>query len=305
MPRARYPGQTVPLYLNRVNRKWTNKHHAAMFNRKHGRTWYPAKMAKRTSTRIYRRYKRRNTNTSRRTATRSLGRMRVGRSIAPPQSQTYARGIMRSKEDILLSGNAVTTTRATLRYVMSTAKVSDHEWQQIRRQALEYHYVRYTGTTVVVQYTGSMLNVTEDTLKTNTWNNTECNFMINLDYKHSDTDLVNPSWPMNMKDTVKIRKGQSASKTFRIAKVFGAGYWAARDNVIPASKPASQDPKNWVQAQASGVAADRPEVNVAVLITIDGIPHLTITTPGVGQQWDTQIQVKCYHHFLFKDKVLV
>lgn len=310
MPRARYPGQRPSQFLSRVNRRWNNKHHSAMFNRRHGRTWHSAGIARRTATSVYRRYRRAGGRRSFPTRMSSRGSMRANPILRAPiaRSQAFERIVLKSRDDILISGDAITTKRATLRYLLNQSKVDGFEYTNFRNMAQRYREIRYTGTTVVVQYLTSTL-YTESTVPAPgdiNWNQMPCNVYINLDYKHDLADLANPSWPGNITDTVRIPKGGSAKKTFKIPRPNQSMQWAAVNSVFPAAPTAANGPLFWANTVEASTRYTNKEVNEALLITLDNIPHLSeFVSADDAQVFDCMLQIKAYHHFVLRTPLQV
>lgn len=222
--------------------------------------------------------------------------------------------VMTSQEDIRLSADSAATQRVTLQYALNTAKVSAQEYERVRLLANRFRQVRYTGTTIVVTCTDAyhqqfqQVTTTGTTQRVFTNNTTSFTprLFYNLGYKHSITDLTNPSWPMNQKDTRHMHKHIGYAKRFKVPANFQRGYWSETNLIFPATKPASASPNTWVATQVPGSPViDRSDINDEILLSADGLPQGFQMGQPVTDYIHEDVAsifytISVYHHFVLR-----
>lgn len=171
------------------------------------------------------------------------------------------------------------------------AKVTTEEYNNALRYAETYRQIMYMGSTVCVTWQDSHNDTVFGAIGASS-RNINHQFMINLGYKHSSADFANANWPMGIKDTLHIKKGQTATKRFKVPGHLQM--WSAIGTILPPAKADAAVPSRWVGEQ-TGQTITEADINDDILITIDNLPF-----PGTGTltaNTNIAFQIKTYHHF--------
>lgn len=238
---------------------------------------------------------------------RQRGMMRRRNPIPrrPLGTYPFAKLVMKSNQMFHLSANASNVGRVVVAINATTSNVSPQEYTMQRNFAARYREIRYVGSTVAVNNVSNHFNVAQPGATSTPWDWEQITQTLQwtLGYKHETGDIVNPSWPMGMKDTHRLKTGKGSFKKFFLPKNLIQSHWAEVNDMIPATQPTNYGPVTWANIQYNGSNAptqgslESDDVNDFINVAYDQLPRM-LDPSGIAAQWFTgNFRVRWYHHF--------